>query len=196
MRTLPGYLSNLRVVPLHVRSLCSLPSLVICTIVSQVAVLSSYNSMATVSLQIVCQVALLPFFTGNLHCCKSGCSVPFLQQWGHSQLALLTTCSNFIPIYPNLFEFIVNLFEFCRIFEWIWVKRKGMWKVELCVSAIIPTCNAAYILDKVFIQASGLACEVCVEVSSLRSLPTTVCATANSVVCQVAMLPSFNSLWG
>ena len=29
--------------------------------------------------------------------------------------------------------------------------------------------------DKVFIQASGLACEVCVEVSPLRSLPTTVC---------------------
>jgi len=29
--------------------------------------------------------------------------------------------------------------------------------------------------DKVFIQASGLACEVYVEVSLLRSLPTTVC---------------------
>jgi len=29
--------------------------------------------------------------------------------------------------------------------------------------------------DKVFIQASGLACEVYVEVSPLRSLPTTVC---------------------
>jgi len=49
-------------------------------------------------------------------------------------------------------------------------------------------------LDKVFIQASGLACEVCIEVSLLRSLPTTVCETANSVVCHVAMLPSFNSL--
>ena len=31
------------------------------------------------------------------------------------------------------------------------------------------------IYNKVFIQASGLACEVCVEVSPLRSLPTTVC---------------------
>ena len=102
--------------------------------------LPSYNSKAIVSLQIVCQVVLLPFFTGNLHCCKSGCSAPFLQQWGHSQLTLLIACSNFIPIYPNLFEF-------CRIFEWIWVKREGMWKVELCVSAIIPTCNAACILD-------------------------------------------------
>ena len=50
------------------------------------------------------------------------------------------------------------------------------------------------LLNKVFIQASGLACEVCVEVSLLRSLPTTVCETANSVVCQVAMLPAFNSL--
>jgi len=47
---------------------------------------------------------------------------------------------------------------------------------------------------KVFIQAFGLACEVCVEVSLLCSLPTTVCEVADSVVCQVAMLPSFNSL--
>ena len=52
--------------------------------------LPSYNSKTTVSLQIVRQVALLPSFTGNL----------------------LTACSNFIPIYPNLFEFILNLFEF------------------------------------------------------------------------------------
>ena len=58
----------------------------------------------------------------------------------------------------------------------------------------LPICNAAYILDKVFIQASSLACEVCDEVSLLRSLPTTVCEIANSVVCQIAMLPSFNSL--
>jgi len=56
------------------------------------------------------------------------------------------------------------------------------------------TFSTAYILDKVFIQASGLACEVCVEVSPLCSLPTIVCKTANSVVCQVAMLPAFNSL--
>ena len=67
-------------------------------IVHQVAVLPSYNSMATVSSQIVRQVALLPSFTGNLHCCKSGRSAPFLQQWGHRQLALLTAYSNFILI--------------------------------------------------------------------------------------------------
>ena len=54
--------------------------------------------------------------------------------------------------------------------------------------------GVAYILDKVFIQASSLACEVYVKVSPLCSLPTTVCETANSVVCQVAMLPAFNSL--
>ena len=47
---------------------------------------------------------------------------------------------------------------------------------------------------KVFIQASGLACEVYVAVSLLRSLPTIVCEVADSVVCQVAMLPFFNSL--
>jgi len=61
-------------------------------------------------------------------------------------------------------------------------------------AAIIPICDVAYILDKVFIQAFGLACEVCVEVSPLRSLPTTVCEVADSVVCQIAILPSFNSL--
>ena len=47
---------------------------------------------------------------------------------------------------------------------------------------------------KVFIQASGLAYEVYVEVSLLHSLPTTVCEVADSVVCQVAMFPFFNSL--
>ena len=35
---------------LYVRSLCSLPTLIVCTVVSQVALLSSYNSKATVSL--------------------------------------------------------------------------------------------------------------------------------------------------
>ena len=54
--------------------------------------------------------------------------------------------------------------------------------------------GAAYILDKVFIQAFSLACEVYVKVSLLCSLPTIVCEVADSVVCQVAMLPSFNSL--
>jgi len=44
---------------LSVRSRCSLPTLVVCTIVSQIALLLSY--------------------TGNLHCCKSGHSAPFLQ---------------------------------------------------------------------------------------------------------------------
>ena len=59
----------------------------------------------------------------------------------------------------------------------------------------LPTCDAAYILvNKVFIQASDLVCEVYVEVSPLCSLPTTVCEVEDSVVCQVTMLPSFNSL--
>ena len=47
---------------------------------------------------------------------------------------------------------------------------------------------------KVFIQASGLAYEVYVEVSSLCSLSTMVYEVADSVVCKVAMLPSFNNL--
>ena len=108
--------------------------------------LPSYISKATVSLQIVRQVALLPSFTGNLHCCKSGRSAPFLQQWGHSQLTLLTAFSNFISIYPNLFEFLLNLFEFFK---------RACEEVELCVSAIISHIGLAYILDEVFIWASG-----------------------------------------
>ena len=71
------------------------------SIVDQVALLSSNNSLQY-----------------SEQYCMSGCPAPFLQQWGHSQLTLLTAYSNFIPIFPNLFEFIQNLFEFCRIFEW------------------------------------------------------------------------------
>ena len=161
---------------LFIRLLCSLPTMV-CDTVSN----------------IVRQVAMLPFFTGNLHCCASGHSAPFLQQWGHSQLTLLTACSNFISIYPNLFEFLLNLFEFYGIFqESMWKKLLG----QFWVSSHHPMFGLMYILDKVFIQASSLACEVCVKVSPLCFLPTTVYKTANSVVCQVAMLPSFNSLWG
>jgi len=36
--------------------------------------------------------------------------------------------------------------------------------------------------------------ELCVEVSPLHSPPTIVCEVADSVVCQVTMLSSFNSL--
>jgi len=57
---------------LYVRSLCSFPILIVCTVVSQVALLPSYNSKTIVS---------------------SLCSLP-------------------VSIYPNLFEFILNLFEF------------------------------------------------------------------------------------
>ena len=117
---------------LSIRSLCSFSTMVCITvsnIVRQVAVLPFYNSKTTVSLQIIRQVALLPSFTSNLHCCKSGRFAPFLQQWGHSQLALLTAYFNFIPIYPNLFEF-------CRNFEWkerVW-KCLGTW----FISTIFP----------------------------------------------------------
>ena len=36
--------------------------------------------------------------------------------------------------------------------------------------------------------------ELCVEVSLLCFPPTTICEVVDSVVCQVTMLPSFNSL--
>ena len=159
-----------------IRLLCSLPSLLICIVIYQ--------------------ITIHPSFTVNLHCCKSGCSAPFLQQWGHSQLTLLTAYFNlfqFFPIYLNFYWIYLNLFEFYGIFqESVWRKLLG----QFWVSCHHPTFGLAYIVDKVFIQAFGLACEVYVEVSLLCSLPTTVCEVADSVVCQVAMLPSFNSLWG
>jgi len=49
-------------------------------------------------------------------------------------------------------------------------------------------------VDKVFIQASDLACEVYVAVSLLCSLPTMVCEVADSVVCQVTMLPAMGKI--
>ena len=94
---------------------------------------------------IVHQVTVLPSFTGNLHCCKSGRSAPFLQQWDHSQLTLLTACSNFISIYPNLFEFLLNLFEFYGIFqESMWKKLLG----QFWVSSHHPMFGLTYILDR------------------------------------------------
>ena len=105
-----------------IRLLCSLPTLIVCTIVSQVTL-----------------------------------------------LALLTACSNlfqFIPIY-------LNLFEFCRDF---WVKREYVGILRhIYVSVPSSHISLTYILDKVFIQASSLACEVYIEVSLLCSLPIMVC---------------------
>ena len=64
----------------------------------QVAVLPFYNSKATVSLKIVRQVAVLPSYNSKATA-SSLCSLP-------------------VPVYPNLFEFILNLFEFCTIIQW------------------------------------------------------------------------------
>jgi len=122
---------------LSIRSFCSLPTMV-CVTVSN----------------IVRQVALLPSFTGNLHCCKSGCSALFLQQWGHSQLTLLTACSNlfqFILIYLNLFWIYLNFVEFLSEKQSHVTKLLG----QFWVSSHHLTCDTAYILDEVFIWASG-----------------------------------------
>jgi len=89
------YLRNLlecsALVALTVRLLCSLLSLVICTVVNQVAVLPSYNSKAIVSLQIVCQVALL-LFSNSKATASSLCSLP------------VPVLFQFILIYLNLYE--------------------------------------------------------------------------------------------
>ena len=77
----------------------SLPSLLICTVVSQVAVLSSYNSKATVSLQIVCQVALLPSYKSKATV-SSLCSLPVLILF------------SFVLIYLNLLWIYLNFVEF------------------------------------------------------------------------------------
>ena len=152
---------------LSIRSLCSLPTMV-CNTVSN----------------IVSQVALLPSYTGSLYYCKSGCSAPFQQQsatqWAIlqvrslcslptlvvctviSQVTLLPSynskatvsslCSLPIPIYSNFSQFIWIFTEFIWIFqENVWRKLLG----QFWVSSHLPTCNTAYILDKVFIWVSG-----------------------------------------
>jgi len=95
-----------------------------------------------VQLQIVLSIRSLCFFP-SLYYCKSGRCAPFLQQWGHSQLALLTACSNFIPIYPNLFWIYLNFVEFLS------EKRGHVTKLlgQFWVSSHLPICDAAYILD-------------------------------------------------
>jgi len=102
-------LAFLQQIVLSIRSLCSLPTTVYITVRN-----------------IIHQVALLPSFTSNLHCCASSCSVPFLQQWGHC----------LFQFYSNLFEFIWIYSEFICIFEW---KKRvqeylGIW----FISAIFP----------------------------------------------------------
>jgi len=58
----------------------------------------------------------------------------------------------------------------CKVLAKHWVSRHHFYVLLV------------YIYNKVFIQASGLACKVCVEVSLLRFLPITVCRIADSVV--------------
>jgi len=61
--------------------------------------------------------------------------------------------------------------------------KKAAWSVL----SQLPSSNIglAYILDKVFIQASSLACEVYVEVSLLCFLPTIVCEVK---VCLISII--------
>ena len=63
---------------LFIRLLCSLPTTVCVTVRN-----------------IICQVTLLPFFTGSLHCCVSDHSAPFL----HQQFALL--CIRLLPSFTS-----------------------------------------------------------------------------------------------
>ena len=90
----------------------------ICTVVSQVALLSFYNIKATVS---------------------SLCSLP------------IPILFQFILIYLNLFWIYLNFIKFLS------EKQDHMTKLlgQFWVSSHHPTCDAAYILDKVFIWASG-----------------------------------------
>ena len=147
---------------LSIRLLCSLPTTVYVatdSIVNQVALLSSNNGLWhskqycvsgsfasfqqwSVQLQIallirslcsllttvyntvsniIYQVALLPSYTDSLHCCKSARFAHCLFQ--------------FIPIYPNLFEFILNFIEFYRVFEW---KEKTCEKLNYVSAPSLP----------------------------------------------------------
>ena len=120
---------------------------------------------------IVHQVALLPFY--------------------NSKAIVSSLCSQPVLIY----------LKFICIFEWkerVW-EYLGTW----FISGIIPHQSHIHTrwgfhpgLQPGLIPLLILCFELCVEISPLCFPPTTVCEVANSVVCQVAMLSSFNSLWG
>ena len=66
----------------------------------------------------------------------------------NSKATVSSLYSLFVPIYPNLFEFLLNLFEFCRVFEW----KERVWEclgeaLSCSLSCHHPTFGAAYILD-------------------------------------------------
>jgi len=64
-----------------------------------------------------------------------------------SQVALLPSYNSKATV-SSLFSLSVLIyFNLIEVFEWIWVKRECVWKVELYVSTIIPTYDTAYILD-------------------------------------------------
>ena len=79
-------------------------------------------------------------------------------------ISFLSLSSSLSSLVSSLFLLIIPLF--CRI------------KLHSCFSYCLLSYWLTFLhisFHKVFIQASGLACEVYVEVSPLRSLPTTVC---------------------
>ena len=133
---------------LFIRSLCSLLTTVCAaadSVVDQVTLLPSNDGLWH-SEQYLLYVRSLCSLPTLIVCCKSGRSAPFLQQWGHSQLTLLTACSNlfqFIPIYLNLFWIYLNFVEVLSEKQGHVTKLLG----QFWVSSHHPTCDAAYILD-------------------------------------------------
>jgi len=72
---------------------------------------------------VICQVTLLSFYTGVLHCCKLACLVYCLFQ--------------FITIFPNLFEFFLNLFEFFNVLMEFFSEKKGHVRIKKSISIFL-----------------------------------------------------------
>jgi len=80
--------------------------------------------------------------------------------------------------------------------EFIWMKS---WTMCQCHHSHISSCihsrQGFHLGLWPFLNPLLILCyKVCVEVSLLHSLPTTICAAVGSVVCQVALLPPNNGL--
>ena len=129
--------------------------------------------------------------------------------WFYWEIKAKNVCSKGLgqlQIYPILFQFIWIFLNFIKSYGIYWVKKESMWKSCLVSSMSVdiistfgltyslewgfylglqPNLNPLLILSKVYIVLS---------VRLLCSLSPTVYVIVYSVVCQVTVLPSSNSL--
>ena len=130
--------------------------------------LLSYNSKATVSLQIVCQVALL---LPSLVICTVISQVALFSSY-NSKVTVSSLCSLPVPILFSFFLIYLNFVEFLS-------------EKSRCVKFVLKLVHYASFLQQSVKQ------QIVLSIRSLCSLLTMVCDTVRNIVCQVAVLPSF-----